>query len=273
MGASAAGRRGGWVTQAQAQHNAAMSALNRSLPQFQIPIGNSKYTAPGYLFLGEYYYSYQDVMYPWDPAVIRAIREFEPTAMPITVRSIWQKADYGNLGEPFVLVRHGIARVVRDALLPTHKFRCELPVQPHDDVHALPHVLAQNPANWVEVNHYDRDDRPHGLDLPGRYLPCDWALYHQLRDSYENNRRWQDIAEDFINPRTAIREARAAQKADQGAYVERDIAQMEARREPLSDVEAKAAMLGTLETPHRPFVAVAGSPSPAPSAAGVPGSL
>lgn len=233
-----------WALAARAQNAAATQLLRQRLPQYSIPIGDSRYTAPGHLFLGEYYYSYQDVAYPWDPSVLRSIREFEPTAMPVCIRSVWQRADYGNLEQPFVLIRHGIARAVRDPIIPLHSFRCELPIHPTRSLfESQPHSLAKYQPTYFEVNWYDVNDRPFGWDLPGQYKPFGWELYRKLYSSYENNRRGKDISDEYLDAHRTHKARKDKFDKEEGEYIERDVKRMQAKRASLmSDVDMKNAM-------------------------------
>lgn len=249
-------KRPGWTNIARQRHYAAEQALVRSLPEFEMPVADSTYTAPGHRLLSETIYCYKDVMRPWDPAVIRAIREFEPTAMPITIRSTWQKMDRGNPQEPFTLIRHGIARGVRDAVIPTHRYRCEMPI--HRDPYlfsSFPNVYTKTAPNYVEINHYDRHDRPYGYDLPGAYLPFNWDLYHMLYRDYENNRRWQDIAADVLDPEVAAKEKQEQEDAEYDAYVQKELSKH--WNEPASDLEWKEALEAPPQLPESsPMVTV-----------------
>ncbi len=233
------------------QHTAAEQELVRSLPEYEIPIADSLYTAPGYRMLNETFYCYKDVARPWDPAVIRAIREFEPTAMPITIRTTWQHMNRGNPQEPFTLIRHGIARCVRDALLPTHRFRCELPIHHEPSLFSsFPNIYTRVAPNYVEVNHYDREVRPYGYDVPGAYLPFNWDFYAMLYRDYENNRRWQDIASDLLDPQEEHEQQQIAADQEYDSYVAGEISKY--WNEPASDLEWKNAMLAGPKQPETP---------------------
>lgn len=200
------------------RHSAANQLLDRSRPAYSIPVADSRMTSPGYIFLGDVFHTYQDALRPWDPAVIEAIREFEPTAMPFTVRSHWQRVNYGDIEPEFTLVRHGMARVVRDARIPIHQFRCELPVHDEPMTYTTPHVYGWRPANYIEFVWYDRDDRPYGFDLPGAFLPIDWEFYHNARRTYENNRRPKDIAEEMLEPARDQKARADAFQIEEDAY-------------------------------------------------------
>lgn len=231
------------IAAARRRHAAAQQALARSLPSYNIPLANSPYTAPGWRLLQTSTYCYKDVMHPWDPSVLRSIREFEPTAFPITMRSTWQKMDRGNPQDPLTIVRHVVARGVRDPVIAAHRFRCEMPIHPEPGLFtSIPNIYCKVPPNWIELIHFDRAVRPYGNDLPGQYLGFNWDLYYMLHRTYENNRRWQDIAADFLDPidEEAEREERAT--ADNDAYAEKQI--QKDWNEDASDLEWKEALLG-----------------------------
>ena len=168
-----------WARVARDRHAAANQALARSLPSYSIPVGDSIYTAPGWIFRGVYYSTIPDSLYPWDPAVLRYIREFDPDAIPICIRYVYQWSHYnelGHLGPPVIIMRHGIARSIRDPEFPVWNYDwCELP------------VTGPRPArpNQVRDTWHDRDHREFGPDLPGAYLAFDWNYGHSLLEADE----------------------------------------------------------------------------------------
>ena len=238
----------------QQRHIAAGRALANSLPSYSVPIGNSRYTAPGYLFLGEEFFSYPDVAYPWDEAVLAAIREFEPTVMPITMRRIYQKADYGNLQKPFAITRHCIARLVRDPVIPVHEFRCDLPVVPEPSIFADAHVFSQVAPNWLEVRLWDPRVLPWSRDLPGEYKPYDWGLYHWLQDTYVDNQRPRDISAAYIEGKRAEKEREEKFETEEKAYIGRNVEKDFS--DEVSDLEWKQALYGRQEIPKKVSVSV-----------------
>lgn len=261
-------KRPGWANVAHQRHRAAQDALARSLPTYEIPVADSPHTAPGWRMLEEIYYCWKDVMYPWDPAVVLAIREFEPTAMPLTIRSSWQKMDRGNPQPPVTLVRHGIARIVRDALLPLHNFPGGIGMPRVHEPYlfsSFPGIHQKIAPNYMEVNHYDRDVRPYGYDLPGAYLPMNWDFYAVLRRDYENNRRHQDIARDFIQPKEEARDRSKQESDDYDTFVDAEITKYWS--DPVSDVEWKNAIMRGPKTPEAPAqITVPGAPEISPTA-------
>ena len=242
----------GWVEQLyrkQAAQQAAYSrALNQMMPKFDIPVGDSDYTAPGYLLVAEEFSTIPDVRYPWDPAIVRAIREFCPDVVPLLIRSVWRWSNYnewGHLGEPLVIVRHGIARAISgsDLKIPAHQFYCQMPSGPG---YGIKSRYLPSP-NWMEVNWYDKEDRPYGFDLPGAYLPFDWEFYHCLRRAYESTLKPKELAKRFTEGRWDADQASKRKAKEDAAYISRDLEKFYCI-EP-SDSEWKAAIQRT-DDPH-----------------------
>lgn len=255
-----------WVEKARQEHRSYSETLARALPSFSVPIGDSDYTAPGWLFLGEFYSCVPDAEYPWDPAVVRALREFCPDAIPIIIRSVWQWSNYGELGhlaEPIILKRHGLARSIRDPILPIHNFHCEMPCTPYPGLLIPGRDLADCRPNYIEVNWYDKEIRPHGFDLPGAYLPFDWEFFHSLRRCDEefsyalrHSKRAigpdgdpvaTGLAQSLISPYKARLEERKKARAAEHGYIMRDIERYHSVQP--SDVEWKEAALSQGATP------------------------
>lgn len=226
---------------AEAQNLLAQATQNHAI---SVPIGDSDWTAPGYLLLGYFYSCVPDVAYPFDPAVLRAIRVLCPDAMPITIRSVWQWSNYhelGRLGDPVVLVRHGIARAIRvdDRVSSMHDFRCEMPAWPVPGLRIPGRSISDCRPNYIEVSWEDRGVRSLGQDQPGAYLPFDWELYYSLRQSDIDNRAAlaqsrrevdedgsivaKGAADSAIQNRKMEIAGRKQNRADEDAYIRRDI--------------------------------------------------
>jgi hypothetical protein len=243
-----------------ARHRAFMAEMSASMPTFSIPYGDSDYTAPGWLFWDGFIYTYPDVMYPWDPAVIKAIREFCPDVIPITARTTYRYSNYneqGRLGDPVTFIRHGLARIVRDPKVQPHPAVCRLPIHTTAFDRGDPHVLSAVEPNWVEVYWQDNEVKEHGQDLPGAYLPSDWELYYAVRRSYRDQESGRDQANRIIGPHKARYERQQQRRSRHPShcqcddcYVHRDIL---ARRDSvvsrMSDAEIEAEYLGAYEAP------------------------
>jgi len=236
----------GWLEIARQRHAAYQRALVSSLPSYSIPIGDSDYTAPGYLFYGQFFSCVPDPLYPWDPTVLRAIREFCPDAMPLVIRSVWRNGDYGQMDEPFVLVRHGLGRAIRNPILDVHHFDCGMPATAIPGLCIPGRNLSDCKPNYIEVDWFDKENRQFGHDLPGAYLPFDWEFYYALRSGYEDGSRDNgNLYEKLAAPSRALKARRQRFRQDEGAYIEKDISSYYSV-EP-SDVEAKEQILSMPE--------------------------
>lgn len=224
------------------------------MPTYSMPLRDSVTRAPGWLFAGEQYTCVPDAQYPWDPAVVKAIREFCPDAQPILIKSLWQRSwSESSPLDTMMLVRHGIARSVRDPIQRPHYFQCEMP--------SVKTGVSLTRPNYIEVNWYDRENRPWGHDLPGSYLPFDWELYHCLRMGYEDNLSGAQLSAKLTTPHREREARRKAFEADERAYRDRDLLNYYSV-EP-SDLEWKRMLLASADDmlpPTRPQFTVAGVP-------------
>jgi hypothetical protein len=251
-----------WTETARRQHVAASRALVDQVNRMAIsvPIGDSDYTAPGYLYLGHLYTCVPDPRYPWDMDVLRALRSLQPDCMPILIKSVWRYSNYndhGRLGEPMVLVRHGLARSIRDPIMEMHHFQCEMPATAIDGLAIPGRSLAESVPNYLEHEHYSRDVRPWGYDMPGAYLPFDWAFFRQMELFYANgvyirrasqekrnakgDRQAKGAASAYIEQKRDDLARRKRQRKEEGAYVHRDLSR--SFYEP-SELEVRDAHLG-----------------------------
>lgn len=244
----------GWVEEARAKHSNAFKLLRQAADNasISVPVATSRYTAPGWLFLGESFYTYPDVTYPWDAAVIAAIREVQPDAVPVTIRSVWQHANYGQMERPIVLVRHGIARSIRNPVAPVHRFRCEMPYAPMLELRTSVHELVDLRPNYIEVNWHDRGDRRYGKDLPGAYIPCDWELYYALYERAVdfNTMKLKPVEwaqDELIEPHVARERRREEFLRGEDEAVQRELEAFYCLQP--SDVELKERMLAPYENP------------------------
>jgi hypothetical protein len=183
--------------------------------------------------------------------VLRAIREFCPDAMPLTVRSVWRYANYGEMRPEFVLVRHALARAIRNPKLPVHDFYCEMPATAYPGLCILGRNLSDCVPNYIEVDWFDKQDREHGQDLPGAYLPFDWEFYYALRRGYEDRYdkgSHRSVYAKWAAPQKRAKLSRQRSRADDNRYIDRDIARYYSQ-EP-SDLEWKQRILGDAPNPH-----------------------
>lgn len=116
-----------------------------------------------------------DAFYPHDPAVVRAIREFDKNVFPCFGKRIYQS----NTGGIREFGFHMITSVVRDPhyRIPSWATKVLLPttgpvIRPtHSDMHIID----------------GRARRGDGLPGIGAYLPFDWRVYRLLREMWQEN--------------------------------------------------------------------------------------
>lgn len=238
-----------WLAEGRHRALSRLKTLQESQPSFSLPVHDSPETAVGWRFLGEFYSCIPDVAYPWDPAVVRAIRSFCPDAQPISIKTVWKSSALDGNVKTMVLVRHGIARAVRDPVAPTHSFHCRMP--------STGAGIRLHTPNYIEVNWYDKENRPWGYDLPGAYLPFDWEFYSSLRLSYTDNLLPEELSAKLFNPYIARRELRRKQSRDEQEYIDRDVQSYQQKRlDRASDSELAELATGVVEPERRPIVTV-----------------
>lgn len=115
-----------------------------------------------------------DALYPFDPAVWRAIREFDPNTLILMTKRAYRAPT-------------GEVRVFRYHTLASHRWS---PANRPD--YRLSSVLTPTWLNMPQPTHVDlhlenRKERT-GDGLPGAFVPFDWRVYHALRASY---REWE----------------------------------------------------------------------------------
>ena len=168
-----------WIEAARRKHANAEQLLAQSLPSFSVPVGDSPCTMPGWIHDGVMFSTIPHVMYPWDPAVLRFIREFDPDAIPVIVRHVYRWTHYyehGRIDEAITVVRHGIVRNIRDPGYPVWNWDwCEM----GSTGRRFP------PPNQVRDIWQDKSVREHGPDLPGAYLPFDFSYAYALKRADE----------------------------------------------------------------------------------------
>jgi hypothetical protein len=222
-----------------------MQSMVDSAPTLSVPIRDTAESAPGWRYLGETYSCIPDAVYPWDPAVVRAIREFCSDAVPISIRSVWKSSRLDGEPRTMVIVRHGLARSIRDPIAPIHHFDCIMPSTPVSGGVRLPK------PNYIELNWYDKEVRPWGYDLPGAYLPFDWELHACLRRAYVDSLSPTELVDYLVSPYNARQKIRTKQKKDEEAYVNNDVQTYAAKKiAGMSDVELKEAVLGEPPPPE-----------------------
>lgn len=244
-----------WVGAAVARAQAKLQSLADSAPTYSMPMRTCPDDAPGWSMVEERYSAIPDVAYPPDPAVLRALRAFCPDVTYFAIYSTWRSSKDDGPRKHMTLMRHGVARRVEDPRHEVHDFYCEMPATP------VPGFPTLYQPNYVELNHYDRHDRPWGYDLPGAYLPFDWYLYYDLYESYFNGeiQASRDLKDATLTPHLAKLEREKASRADEAAYKERDLARYRQRIfEAASEIEMRDYLLGDHTPARKPMIELRG---------------
>jgi hypothetical protein len=263
-----------WAGIARRKHQNAQAELARMVNRHavSVPIGDSDATAPGYLQISRTFSCIPDAQYPWDRDIIRDLRAFEPDIMPAICRTTLQYSNYydhGRLGEPVTLVRHVLARAIRDPISAVHNYPVEMPSSPVPGLLIPGRRLDQCTPNYIEWELYDRNIRPYGHDFPGAYEAFDWRAFYRFADGWSRLQEAREAArrEEKAGETKAVGAAaglisqerqtvsrREARRKDDGAYIDRDLSAYYSV-EP-SDVEWKEAYLGEPKRPTPPVSVV-----------------
>lgn len=128
-----------------------------------------------------------DAEHPWDPAVMRAIWEFDPEAVPLWCRWTFLPPSDEGWREPVTFGRHAMGRakpISREWLPP---FPVEMPEMPVCGVSFKRPTLIE-PATTSYL-------MPMIGDVPGPYIPFDWDVYYFHRASFNDRHSPREVAQ------------------------------------------------------------------------------
>ena len=181
-----------------------------------------------------------DVTYPWDPAVVRAIRrEFDPNMVPVWIRKVY-KHDTGGVE---VTGYHGIA---------SHKWSPDVRVPLWVYRALMPTVGGFERPTSIHLHLREKD--PQGVPIPGSFVPFDWRIYDGLisgRDEMTTAERKQFLKDhgreaEAAKASEAAHEQAAQRWKDDGAWIKR-------RAQEITASDIKEAVHKKPEPP-KPFV-------------------
>lgn len=187
--------------------------------------------------------TFPHVLYPWDPAVVKAIHEFDPRVMPVWITRTFVLPTGGIVS----FGRHGIASHV-----------------PAVDRHAPIDPIFYKALTSVRGSAV----RPTQLDfhvehrngfggLPGDYMPFDWRVYRILRSAY-NEWSWKERKQyqDEHGEEARKKQERAAAE-EHAAYVAKtDEAWLNKHIAQFDDQDAARIAAGGLPYEAKPMVEV-----------------
>lgn len=166
-----------------------------------------------------------------DPGVIRALRQEYPDLVPIWLNWIFKTPiDESGGRQEVCFGRWAMARVVDvpcsdyPPLKITNRPQVGAPPQPH-----LLEAIFQRP----------RPKNQAASDLPGGYVPMDWAVYHWVRETY-GAKSTKEIKAAKVDAPRAQQQAASEAAALLEQYIQADLdAFSKPRLEAISEVEWK----------------------------------
>jgi hypothetical protein len=225
----------GWVEQALEHQDRLYRALNQKANSEGYST-SLRSTAPGWLYQGIEITCIPDQTYPWDPKVVKAIQKIAPDIVPIWVRYIYKEPTDWGTNRLHVIGRHGLACVNKTPGVDPNPFQCRMPQIPCQGVYF------ERP-NQIEYIFKGKEDI-NALDLPGEYIPFDWAVYDFVKASYRKN-SFAEMKDHYITKPLEARRKREQKQKEEAAYRARDFQKYAARKlEQASEVEAKEYFLG-----------------------------
>jgi hypothetical protein len=128
--------------------------------------------------VARYIQMFEDVQYPWDPAVIKAIRLFDPRVVPLCSVSVYRHPNGGT--EKYV--RHAIA-------LEVYPLEFREPVMTNLLAPSYPGSVnyGRRPNVWLKGW---AGPQPDTVVTPGEYWPFDWECLRFLKErfaTYDSN--------------------------------------------------------------------------------------
>lgn len=172
-----------------------------SLEDVYAPTRDSFFTAPGWREVAVEYTCVPDVMYPWDPKVMRAINVFAPDAVPLWVRWVFRSPEDEENPIDVVFGRHALGRAIEHLKMERSDFPCTMP--------AGATFPRPNRIWFIHMGEMPQHDY---LDLPGDYLPFDGTLVQKAEEMAEGftqtEKEFKDQLRDELIAQAINRKAR-----------------------------------------------------------------
>lgn len=158
-----------WMQQVLKQQQAQLRGLDNVAPAVNMHLKNR---TPGWRFIKEEVSCIPDSLYPWDPKVVKAIREISPDLVPIWIRRVFHTPYTDSRQETVVFGRHGIGQIVRKSY--------HVPISV--SMPSGSNLPKPNAVYWYPVG----DNDPRARDLPGAYIPFDWRFYKHVKANFRD---------------------------------------------------------------------------------------
>lgn len=184
-----------------------------------------------------------DVMYPFDPAVLRAIHVFDPRVVPLWVRRVYRHHSTGGI---VILGRHAIG---------SHVWNPRNPIDRNVFRSLMPTYRALERPTQVDFHHVG-GKRP-GNGLCGDYLPFDSFVSYILRKTYDTWTHAERLAYiEKHGEEAKAAKAKAAAEAESEYIVKSDGPWLQKHIEQFDDDDARRVMAGGDKPAPTPFVEV-----------------
>jgi hypothetical protein len=217
--------------------------------------------APGWIFKGVSISCVPDAVYPWDPDVVRALREVDDAIVPVFVKYVFDPPYDQAERQTVVLGRHGLALYRHHLRYVAEPFPLEMPSFVGLGFRGL---RFERPNRYL-VTLMEEINQP-GTELPGAYVPLNWSAVSWVQDGKIRARR---IDQALRESREQNRAAEAKRKADREDEHNRkqDSIQRYIDSLEVSDVEweqyQRAQAAGEIQSPKKESVVVGPGTTPA----------
>lgn len=154
------------------------SGMGGSVPGTELQF-EQRERPPGWLEEGFYYQTFPDSQYPYNPAIVKACREIDPTLIPLWVKWVFKRPMDDSRGWEYkVFGRHGLAKYVPNPVTERPGFKV---LKGFNDQSPIPNVMLE----IFDDNRPDMKEEGQG-DLPGKYLPFEWYIYYGVKSLFLN---------------------------------------------------------------------------------------
>lgn len=116
-----------------------------------------------------------DSVYPWDPVIMKRIREFAPDAQPLWIKWVFRSPEDEENPHDVVYGRHALGRYLNKGRTEMFPFKCTMPNTPYGG------FMPVRPNNIWFIHDGARDEK--NQELPGNYLPFDDTILDRAEKS------------------------------------------------------------------------------------------
>jgi hypothetical protein len=163
-----------------------------------------------------------DVACPWDPVVVKAMRELDPSLTPLWVTWVYAPPADQSDKTPFVTGRHAMGWHRPD--LPAQNFNCLMPLS------KIEGMALKRPTRLWKIYHEAENTK----DRIGGFVPFSWWMYYNLLEEFSAQGQIRGVTD---KPGSAFWSMREANKAKQAGIVKKQ----EEHANLMADMDAATA--------------------------------